>query len=111
MRKTLDTFQDVVLTLLILENGLGEVPIVSEATRKQSLNPSYSGKRSRGLCGMVDEVNGALCLNPSYSGKRSRGRRTNRRRMCAKHVLTLLILENGLGAGAEKFKCQQDIES
>ncbi len=67
-----------VLTLLILENGLGETAGSNYLVPIASLNPSYSGKRSRGA------PSGTEYLVPE----------------CL--VLTLLILENGLGEESER---------
>ncbi len=62
-----------VLTLLILENGLGVAGCVGKDVAVLSLNPSYSGKRSRGDNKLCQNQQANLRLNPSYSGKRSRG--------------------------------------
>ncbi len=62
-----------------------------------SLNPSYTGKWSRGFSLFSEKTNLDGRLNPSYSGKRSRGEHQKTFRVCGHGVLTLLILENGLG--------------
>ncbi len=62
-----------VLTLLILENGLG------------ASNESRTEKTENRL-------------NPSYTGKWSRGFKKKMLKYLHRKVLTLLILENGLGA-------------
>ncbi len=70
---------------------------------KSGLNPSYSGKRSRGAYEQVRFGRDAASLNPSYSGKRSRGPVTkNIKDVISDNVLTLLILENGLGVSLAK---------
>ncbi len=62
-----------VLTLLILENGLGEVTIPAEHTPiVTGLNPSYTGKWSRGTLNKPKTM-ATHGLNPSYTGKWSRG--------------------------------------
>ncbi len=62
-----------VLTLLILENGLWE-KLFDYTNPEDSLNPSYTGKRSLGDGGRATFATiVAKGLNPSYTGKRSLG--------------------------------------
>ncbi len=64
----------VVLTLLILENGFGVDNMLSRMEAAfDSHNPSYTGKWFRGTVPKQDRSAGVMCLNPSYTVKWSRG--------------------------------------
>ncbi len=88
-----------VLTLLILENGLGASMTTEQAVAIfNGLNPSYTGKWSRGIQTLFAMQISFAGLNPSYTGKWSRGYICKQSfTQSAWDVLTLLILENGLG--------------
>ena len=63
------------------------------------LNPSYTGIWSRGMRNLVFLIRTLSCLNPSYTGIWSRGEIIkNISNTASSPVLTLLILEFGLGA-------------
>ncbi len=88
-----------VLTLLILENGLGVTETDNvQFSVKACLNPSYTGKWSRGgRCVPFKSAHCRQSLNPSYTGKWSQGHHRGGQEPQHWKVLTLLILENGLG--------------
>ncbi len=53
---------------------------------------------------LAKDEHGNISLNPSYTGKWSRGNKKNFEHGTVNFVLTLLILENGLGVTRKKLK-------
>ena len=86
-----------VLTLLILEFGLGDWWwLMMRCLAEHGLNPSYTGIWSRGCWVMLTRLGSNPSLNPSYTGIWSRGL-YKIVSIQLWPVLTLLILEFGLG--------------